>query len=257
MCKVYKKIAELQKIVKGLAKDKAAYGYDYVSGDKLLNVIRPEMDRLGLLLLPSVDDIKITPTTYQSYDRKLQRLVEKTENLTVLTMTMTWVDVESGDTLAVPWRGVGQNGYDKGFGSALTYAERYYLLKTFHIATNADDVDAVAADRDAEMEEAARMTGSTVAPSAAQVHDRPVPAAQPAPATKPKLKDLPAIPEFLAALADKNTEAHAWAALAARGGVSKQGLPARDAFARKFAVTPEHMDAFDAYVTALAASNVA
>ena len=35
------------------------------------------------------------------------------------------------------------NAWDKGLGSALTYAERYYLMKTFHIATDEDDVDAL------------------------------------------------------------------------------------------------------------------
>ena len=34
------------------------------------------------------------------------------------------------------------NNWDKGLGSALTYGERYFLLKFFHIATDKDDVDA-------------------------------------------------------------------------------------------------------------------
>lgn len=33
------------------------------------------------------------------------------------------------------------NGFEKGLGSALTYAERYFLLKYFHIATDEDDID--------------------------------------------------------------------------------------------------------------------
>ena len=35
----------------------------------------------------------------------------------------------------------GQNDWEKGLGSALTYAERYFLLKFFHIATDEDDID--------------------------------------------------------------------------------------------------------------------
>ena len=35
----------------------------------------------------------------------------------------------------------GMNGFEKGLGSALTYAERYFLLKYFHIATDEDDID--------------------------------------------------------------------------------------------------------------------
>ena len=33
------------------------------------------------------------------------------------------------------------NDWEKGLGSALTYAERYFLLKYFHIATDEDDID--------------------------------------------------------------------------------------------------------------------
>ena len=40
----------------------------------------------------------------------------------------------------------GMNAFDKGLGSALTYAERYFLLKTLHIATDEDDVDALVKD---------------------------------------------------------------------------------------------------------------
>jgi hypothetical protein len=35
----------------------------------------------------------------------------------------------------------GQNDFEKGLGSALTYAERYFLLKYFHISTDEDDID--------------------------------------------------------------------------------------------------------------------
>src|SRR5690606_6435660 len=35
----------------------------------------------------------------------------------------------------------GQNDWEKGLGSALTYGERYFLLKFFHIATDEDDID--------------------------------------------------------------------------------------------------------------------
>ena len=34
-----------------------------------------------------------------------------------------------------------ESRYEKGLGSALTYAERYFLLKYFHINTDEDDID--------------------------------------------------------------------------------------------------------------------
>ena len=146
------KLLQIQKEIKGLEKTSQAYNYKYVSGDKVLHEIRPRMDALGLLLIPSVDGIDNQPVTYLT-TAKTGAVTQTTEVLTTLRMTMTWVDTEDGDTLAVKWAANGCNKFDKGFGSALTYGERYFLLKTFHIATDSDDVDYVSIERDKAIEE--------------------------------------------------------------------------------------------------------
>jgi hypothetical protein len=56
-------------------------------------------------------------------------------------MRFTWIDSESGETDVNLFGANGQNDWEKGLGSALTYAERYFLLKYFHIATDEDDID--------------------------------------------------------------------------------------------------------------------
>jgi len=59
-------------------------------------------------------------------------------------MTMMWVNIDDpSDTAKVSWyaQGVDLAG-EKGVGKALTYAEKYFLLKTFNIATDKDDPDA-------------------------------------------------------------------------------------------------------------------
>ena len=150
---IYKKLAEIQSAVKGMTKDKAAYNYDYVTGDKVLNAIRPLMDAKGILLLPSVKNVDTQVINYDAWDGKAKAIVTKTEILYVVNMEMKWVDSEDGETLIETWAGSGMNAFDKGFGSALTYGERYYLLKTFHIATDRDDVDAVATERDKALEQ--------------------------------------------------------------------------------------------------------
>lgn len=136
MKEIYKKLLEIQKRVKGLAKDKQGNSYSYVSGSKALGVIRPAMDELGVLLIPDVEDADFTRQDYATAKG------QKTEIFVSLKMKFTWVDVESGDTLEVKWASSGQNAFDKGLGSALTYGERYFLLKFFHIQTDYDDVDA-------------------------------------------------------------------------------------------------------------------
>lgn len=114
--------------------------YNYVSGAKLLGVIRPLMDKLGLILTQEVVDIKNEPITYMT------RNGEKTEMFTTAHIRFTWVDTDDGSQVVNDFFANGMNAWDKGLGSALTYAERYYLMKTFHIATDEDDIDALVKD---------------------------------------------------------------------------------------------------------------
>ena len=114
--------------------------YNYVSGAKLLGVIRPLMDKLGLILTQEVVEIKNEPITYMT------RNGEKTEMFTTAHIRFTWVDTEDGSQVVNDFFANGMNAWDKGLGSALTYAERYYLMKTFHIATDEDDIDALVKD---------------------------------------------------------------------------------------------------------------
>lgn len=132
---IYKKLLEIQKSVSGLAKDKQGYGYMYVTGDKLLSHIKPLMDECGLLLKQEIISIENTRQDYQS------KQGNKSEILSKVMMRFTWIDVETGEKDVNDFGANGQNDWEKGLGSALTYAERYFLLKYFHIATDADDVD--------------------------------------------------------------------------------------------------------------------
>jgi hypothetical protein len=55
---------------------------------------------------------------------------------------MEWVDTESGESYTIPWYGQGVDlAGEKGVGKALTYAEKYFILKQFNIPTDKDDPD--------------------------------------------------------------------------------------------------------------------
>ncbi len=133
---IYKKLLALQQAIVGLTKDAKGNAGDYVSGNKLLGIVRPMMDKLGLLLTKDVLEYHFEPFEYQTKNGP------KKEMFCSLKMRFTWVDTESGDTLPVDWASSGCNGIDKSIGSAYTYGERYFLLKQFGIATDKDDVDA-------------------------------------------------------------------------------------------------------------------
>lgn len=134
---IYQKLLKIQQQVNGLGKDKAAFNYKYVTGDKVLGEIKPLMNSLGLLLKQEIISIENERQDYLSgKDQK-----SKSEILSKVMMRFTWVDVETGEKDENLFGANGQNDWDKGVGSALTYGERYFLLKYFHIATDEDDID--------------------------------------------------------------------------------------------------------------------
>lgn len=133
---IYQKLLTIQKSINGLGKDKKSFSYSYVTGDKVLDHIKPFMNELGLLLKQEILSIENTRQDYIT-----SKGDSKSEILSRVEMRFTWIDCETGEADVNLFGANGQNDWEKGLGSALTYAERYFLLKFFHIATDADDID--------------------------------------------------------------------------------------------------------------------
>lgn len=133
---IYKKLLDIQKSIKGLGKDKNGNNYQYVTGSKVLEHIKPLMNDLGLILKQEIVSIE-----NQRQDYTLKNGTNKSEILTKVMMKFTWIDTDTGEKDENLFGANGQNDWEKGLGSALTYAERYFLLKYFHIPTDSDDVD--------------------------------------------------------------------------------------------------------------------
>ena len=204
--------------------------YNYVSGAKLLGVIRPLMDKLGLILTQEVVDIKNEPITYMT------RNGEKTEMFTTVHIRFTWVDTDDGSQVVNDFFANGMNAWDKGLGSALTYAERYYLMKTFHIATDEDDVDALV------KEEAINSQPSQAVQARRVAAKRPAPKAEPAPAEQPYTP-----------MADKDY----WKIVKAyaQGKKTKTGGDYRQTWIEMTHAKAEHIAEFDNHVDDYRASN--
>jgi hypothetical protein len=132
---LYQKLLIIQTKINGLGKDKNTYNYKYVTGDKVLGEIKPLMNQLGLILKQEVISIENTRQDY------LTKSGSKSEILSKVMMQFTWIDCATGERDVNSFGANGQNDWEKGLGSALTYAERYFLLKYFHIATDEDDID--------------------------------------------------------------------------------------------------------------------
>ena len=145
---IYTKLLTIQKAVDGMIKDgkNTSDKYDFASDENVLDRFRPLMDDAGLLLIPEVLGTNVREGSTRS---------GTTRFFTELTLAMTWYDTESGESLRCPWyaQGVDLAG-EKGVGKALTYGEKYFLLKFFHVPTRKDDPDAGGRTRTGELRQA-------------------------------------------------------------------------------------------------------
>jgi len=129
---IYKKLHEVKKGLKYLQKDTTGHNYKYVSGSAVLGAVNPLLEQNELILKTEVLQMHTERIEVKTkYDTKI-------ETLFTLEMRMTFVDVETGEQDINLWTSAGCNGDEKGYGSALTYAERYFFLKYFNIANDED-----------------------------------------------------------------------------------------------------------------------
>ncbi|MDP4087432.1 MAG: ERF family protein [Bacillota bacterium] len=130
---IYQKLVEVRKSVPYLQKESEGYEYKYVGSSQVLGAVRAKMDELGLMLLVEV----VGHNLIQGQSDK-----GKKQFMTELDLVFTWVNTEKPEeTIKTTWYGQGVDNSEKGVGKALTYAEKYFLLKTFNIATDKDDPD--------------------------------------------------------------------------------------------------------------------
>lgn len=132
---LHEKLVEVRKSIDSFIKDTDGYGYKYVSGSQILEKIKKKMDELGILL----EQHLLYPTINKS----------NKEYLITSQMKMAWVNAEKpDDKIEINWFCTGeQKDPSQAFGSALTYSERYFLLKFFGAPTDEDDPDKLIKDK--------------------------------------------------------------------------------------------------------------
>lgn len=126
---VYSKMAQVMAEVESVKKSahNDYSNYDYATEADILEAIRGSLVKHKLIVVPSV-------------------LHASTENeaiekgfVTFLQMQFRIIDTENPESfLAIDWYGTGWDTTDKGAYKAMTGAVKYFLLKTFLIATNDD-----------------------------------------------------------------------------------------------------------------------
>ncbi|WP_239727105.1 MULTISPECIES: ERF family protein [unclassified Mammaliicoccus] len=135
---LYQRILDVKANIEGFTKDAEGYKYNYVEGSQILHKIRKKMEDNSLLLFPSVKQASYSEIEVVVKGKK------KPNILVQMDMTYTFLNADNPEEqLVIPFFAIGhQDDASKAYGTALTYAERYFLLKFFNIPTDEDDADA-------------------------------------------------------------------------------------------------------------------
>ena len=142
---IYEKLLRVKQQVPYLKTDGSGFNYKYVTPENVLGTINPLLIEEGIIIIPAVLAVTLHPT-----EKLNSKGVKITEFMFVVQMEYQIINAEEPeDRIIIGWAGAGQNDEEKGFGSALSYAERYMFMKLFQIASGAEDPDAKNRDKPA------------------------------------------------------------------------------------------------------------
>ena len=135
------KLFEIKDEVSIMQKNQEGHGYTFVDEESILLKINAKMKELKIRLIPNFvpGTMKLDIVNYKNSKGQ-----EKTDVLVNAEMKFVWEDLETNEKESNNWIMVGQQADgSQAMGSGLTYANRYFLLKYFNIATSQDDPDTI------------------------------------------------------------------------------------------------------------------
>jgi hypothetical protein len=130
---LYKKIADVTAAVSRIPKngENTFHRYKYATESDITDGLRDLLQKHGLAFLPpSVIAWERSETTKKDGNRG--------DDLTRVQMQFGLACTETGEVFSAMFWGEGQDGGDKGFYKSYTGAVKYFLMKTFLIATGDD-----------------------------------------------------------------------------------------------------------------------
>ena len=146
---LHQKLVEIRKEIDVFTKDTKGFNYSYVSGSQVLAKIQNKMNELGVLLYPKMKGLEYSTFNYQQYNKKTQQMENRTDFVISGEMQYIWQNADNpAEAIVIDWNLYGQqDDISKAYGSALTYSERYFLLKFFNAPTDDDDPDSQQGDK--------------------------------------------------------------------------------------------------------------
>jgi hypothetical protein len=115
-------------------------GFKAVSSAMVLLKVNKAINDVGLVLITELKDKKVwSEKMVNSYNK------EVTHYFADIETEMSWVNIDNPeDKVIIKWSGFASNPNPaQVIGSALTYAEKYFILKEFNIPTDNDDPDVI------------------------------------------------------------------------------------------------------------------
>ena len=146
---LWQKLAKVRDIADVVAKNKSGYGYKYVSEDEILSKVKAGLSKYHVSIYPLIDQeafmIYDRQFTKKKYDKATQTWLDDPQMEWCVRGNLNYKIVNDDnptETEVIPWILAGSQSDDaQAFGSALTYANRYFFMKFFNIATPDADPD--------------------------------------------------------------------------------------------------------------------
>ncbi|MCP4355293.1 MAG: hypothetical protein GY793_06600 [Proteobacteria bacterium] len=133
-----KKLIEIRKAIGILQKDQKGNGFTSINAPLMILKARNKMDELGVLLFSKVIKHSLTRENAPIKSNK-----DQMDFVVSIDLMMIFADSDSHETIEIPWFAYGSHMKDPAMagGGALTYYEKYFLMKQFNIPTPKDDPD--------------------------------------------------------------------------------------------------------------------
>ncbi len=140
---LHQKLSKISELCDVLVKDAQAFNYKYVREEDVLAKVKAGFKKYGVCLYTQIDPgtLVVTPYTYEKYDKALKGNKTMNEFIVQGQLTNTFVNTEDpNEKLEFPFAMVAsQDDPSTAMGSALSYANRVFLLKFFQIPTTLED----------------------------------------------------------------------------------------------------------------------
>lgn len=140
---VYQKLLKAREDMGHVKKDgKHQQGWSYFKGDEILEQVGNALMANGLIFLPIQESAEMNTAVETKGEGNSQK--SQVVETALIRFNMTFVDVETGETVSIPTHGSARDYGDKAIFKAQTLAIKYLFLRMFLLGEgDGEDPDAV------------------------------------------------------------------------------------------------------------------